>query len=242
MKKLLLYSPFTGFTGSIWTTTTCRHCEGEPQTNELQIHRLFEEIPENIVPVRIDQQCEQQEHSGDLRIFEELVARLAACNHFVEQEHHVSAVQSRNGQNIHKGKDDGEESRLHPERLPIPFSREEAADRSEAAQTGSTLFCKDIFHVADIAFQCIHTQHDTGRERLEETIFTSHRLVHIKRGNRIDPHFPGRIRMQRQRLRDTGTIEADCDILILILCKHLSHFIERRGYDAVDRDDTVFRL
>ena len=48
--------------------------------------------------------------------------------------------------------------------------------------------------------------------------------------------------MQRQCLRDTGTIKTDQYILILILCKHFTYLIERRGYDAINRNDTVSRL
>lgn len=94
---------------------------------------LLEEVPEDVVAVRINQQGEQEEHAGDLRIFEELVARLAAGNHFIDQEHHMSAVQCRDRQYVHKGKDDGKECRPHPECLPIPFGREQVSDRSETA-------------------------------------------------------------------------------------------------------------
>ena len=130
---------------------------------------------------------------------------------------------------IHESKDNGKECRHVPELMPVPRCREDTADCSETAELLNALFGEKILHLADITFQRIHTQHDTSRERLKETIFTSHRLVDFKRGNRINTHFPGRIRMQRQCLRNTSTVKTDRDILILILCKHFTHFIEGRG-------------
>ena len=69
----------------------------------------------------------------------------------------MPAVQSRNRQNIHKGEDDRKESRFHPERMPIPFRREQTADRTEPSQAGSPFFRKDIFNVADIPLQSVQT-------------------------------------------------------------------------------------
>ena len=46
----------------------------------------LEEEPQDIVEVRPQQQPEQEEHAHHLRTFHELVAGLAACNDFVNEE------------------------------------------------------------------------------------------------------------------------------------------------------------
>lgn len=67
------------------------------------ILHLFEEFQEHgrlliqkeanqIIPVRIDQQGEKDEHTRHLRILQEIIARLTACDHLIEEEHHMATV------------------------------------------------------------------------------------------------------------------------------------------------------
>ena len=94
---------------------------------------LTEEVAEDIVAVGVNKQSEEKDHPGNLRVFEKFFVRFASRHHLVDQEHDMSAVQCGDGKNVHKCQDDAQESRLHPEHLPVPFGREKAAERPEEA-------------------------------------------------------------------------------------------------------------
>ena len=64
----------------------------------------LEEEAEQVVPVRKYKQGEEKEHSNNLCVFEELVARLATGNNLVDKEHHMPAIQRRNWQYVHESK------------------------------------------------------------------------------------------------------------------------------------------
>ena len=78
----------------------------------------------NVIAGGINHQCEQQHKPGYLCVFHEFVARFSSEQHFIKQEHHMTAIQSRNRQHVHKGKNDGDEGSGCLKDLPIPFSRE----------------------------------------------------------------------------------------------------------------------
>ncbi len=77
-----------------------------PPVEYLYLSSGLEEEAEYIITVCVDQQSEKQEHTGYLGIFEELIARLATGNYLIQEEHHMTAIQRRNRQYIHKGQDD----------------------------------------------------------------------------------------------------------------------------------------
>ena len=83
----------------------------------------------------------------------------------------MSAVQCRDGQNIHKGKDDGEECRHVPELVPVPRGGENTADGSETSELLGSFLGEEIFHLAYVAFQSLYPQRYAGRERGKETVF-----------------------------------------------------------------------
>ena len=70
---------------------------------------FLEEESQDIVEVSIDHQGEEDDHADDLYTLHELVARLAACNHFEQEEHQVTSIQSWDGEDVHEGKHDGDE-------------------------------------------------------------------------------------------------------------------------------------
>ena len=83
----------------------------------------------------------------------------------------MSAVQCGDGQNIHKGKDDGEECRHVPELVPVPRGGENTADGSETSELLGSFLGEEIFHLAYVAFQSLYPQRYAGRERGKETVF-----------------------------------------------------------------------
>ncbi len=72
----------------------------------------------------------------------------------------MSAVQCGDGQNIHKGKDDGEECRHVPELVRVPRGGENTADGSETSELLGSFLGEEIFHLAYVAFQSL-TPKDT---------------------------------------------------------------------------------
>ena len=63
---------------------------------------------------------EQQVHANGLCDFQEAVRGLAACNDFVKQEEHVTTIERWDGEDVHKGKHEGDECGEFPKTLPIP--------------------------------------------------------------------------------------------------------------------------
>ena len=76
----------------------------------------------------------------------------------------MSAVQCGDGQNIHKGKDDGEECRHVPELVPVPRGGENTADGSETSELLGSFLGEEIFHLAYVAFQSLYPQRYAGRK------------------------------------------------------------------------------
>ena len=67
----------------------------------------------------------QEVHADGLGDFEESVGGLASRHYLVKQEEHVTTIKRRDGEDVHKGKHEGDKSSEFPEALPIPSSREE---------------------------------------------------------------------------------------------------------------------
>ena len=132
---------------------------------------------ENVVQVGHNHQQNQYAEAYIFSPYKEVLARLAARNHLVEQEEHVAAVEGRDRQDVHKRKDDAEECRHASEHHPVPCRREQAADRSEAAQRLGTVGCKYIFHVVYISAEHADTVFYSGREALKEAVFYGFGLV-----------------------------------------------------------------
>ena len=104
-------------------------------------HRMCTQCPESMQISQPPQDIihigdnHQQKQEGDPDIFcpyHELLTGLATSYHLIEQEEDMTAIEGWNRKDIHEGKDDAQESCHHPEHVPIPIRREEAADRAEA--------------------------------------------------------------------------------------------------------------
>ena len=94
---------------------------------------MLPEESDDVVAVGQDDQSQNEDETHGFSHFHELVARLAARDDLDQQEENVTAVQSRNGQDVHHGKGDGEEGRHAPEDAPDPLVGEDPADGDEAA-------------------------------------------------------------------------------------------------------------
>ena len=168
--------------------------------------RDSEEEPQNIIEIRPYKKTEEQDHTGHLGILHKLVARFAAGFHLVEEEEHVSAVQCGDRKNVHEGKDDGKEGGHVPELVPVPRSRENASDSAEAAQLFGSFFREEIFHVADVSFQCLHTQRYACGERFKECVYLFHhrqQTIRCQTGNYA--HQISGIHAQGSRIGHTAT-------------------------------------
>ncbi len=110
---------------------------------------LFE-CTEYVVAVGVDEQQQEEQHSGVLCVFHDFFIGLAARDDLVEQEHHVASVKSGYGNYVHERKSYRKKCRYLPESIPVPFFREQAADGSESADALRTLGCEHVFHGADV--------------------------------------------------------------------------------------------
>lgn len=80
----------------------------------------------------------------------------------------MSTVQCRDGQNIHKGKDDGEECRHVPELVPVPRGGENTADGSETSELLGSFLGEKIFHLAYVAFQSLYPSIRSSDEHMNK--------------------------------------------------------------------------
>lgn len=64
--------------------------------SNFHIITLFPSPPSKpVIPIGIKKQSEEDNHPGNLRIFQELVTGLPAGNHFVQREHNMASIQRR---------------------------------------------------------------------------------------------------------------------------------------------------
>ena len=82
----------------------------------------------------------------------------------------MSAIESRNRQNVHKRKRHGDKSRDKPEVIPAPLCREHIADGSESAKALRALLCKDILHLADVRRELVNADFNASRYCLEDVV------------------------------------------------------------------------
>jgi hypothetical protein len=66
--------------------------------------------PKDIIGIGKDKQGENDYHSYNLGVFQELFAWLAAGYHLIQQEGHMAAIERRYRKYIHKGKDKGKKT------------------------------------------------------------------------------------------------------------------------------------
>ena len=86
-----------------------------------------------IVAESEDHQQGEKKHTDDLGYFQELVARLASGDHFVEAEHYVSSVKGGDGQQVHHTQHYRQQGKDLQETVPVPCGREYLTDRYETA-------------------------------------------------------------------------------------------------------------
>ena len=67
------------------------------------------EESQNIVQVGYHQQQDENTETYILGTFHELIARLAASNHLVKEEEHMTTIQCRNRQDVHKRQNNAQE-------------------------------------------------------------------------------------------------------------------------------------
>ena len=89
----------------------------------------------------------------------------------------MTTVQGGDGQDVHEGEDDREESRHLPEHVPVPHRREQASDGSEAAQRLGTLGGEDVLQVVDIGGKDVESVLDTCGDALEEAVLAGDGLI-----------------------------------------------------------------
>ena len=124
-----------------------------------------------VVEVGYEHEGEEDAHADELRAYHEFVAWLTTENHLVKQEHDVSAIEGGDGQDVHKGEDDGEERCHHPEHLPVPYGWEHGADGTEAAELFRAFGGEDVFEVADISAEHIEGVAYACWDAGEEVVF-----------------------------------------------------------------------
>lgn len=121
------------------------------------------ECPQDVVEIGEEHEEEEYSHAGVFGVYHELVARLAPCDHLIEQEEHVASVEGRDREDVHECEDDREECSHHPEHVPVPCRREHRTDGSETAKLLGTVRGEDVFQVADVTAEHVEGIAYAGR-------------------------------------------------------------------------------
>ena len=153
----------------------------------------------DVVAESEDHQQGEDKHPYDLGDFQELVARLASCDHFVKAEHDVASVKRGDGKKVHHSQHYRQQGKYLEEPEPVPCGREHLADRYEAAYrlVGLCLGRSDQFEVAEISSYGAERQFDTGRHGFQQGIC----LGRIRRDPGIGPDPSEGIDQDRDRQR-----------------------------------------
>ena len=89
---------------------------------------------QHIVEIGYNHEQEQDADADIFGTYHEILRRLAARYHLVEQEEHVTTIKCRDGQDVHEGENDAQESCHEPELMPVPHIGEHAAYSSESSK------------------------------------------------------------------------------------------------------------
>src|SRR5450432_4397083 len=129
--------------------------------------------PKPVIPIYIDHQRQQEHHADHLRVFKDLLTGFATGNHFQYGKEHMSPIQRRYRQDIHKGQRNREECSDGPERLPVPHRRENGSHSFETTHPfiGFCFWRKYFFELADITSEFFNCQMNTCRERTKKAVF-----------------------------------------------------------------------
>ena len=176
---------------------------------------LFDEESVNVVSVGIDQQRQNNHQADVLGHLEELFARLAARDDLPQGEQGVSAVQSRDREQVHHREDDGQEGGLEPEVMPVPATGEDAADSHESAQflVHFGFGLHDQLQLVPVARNRLSGLVDACRDGLPECVILCSKRIGI-RDRHADPSFG--IDGQCERI-DERTVAADGQQNLVVL-------------------------
>ena len=166
----------------------------------------------------------------------------------------MSAIQCRDRKDVHESKDNGEEGSHVPELMPVPRCGEDASDSTETAQLLRSFFREEVFHVADVSFQCLHTQRNTCGEGFKKCVLLlHHRQQAICCHTSSDTHQVSRVHTQGGRIRHAATYIRQGDqtgvdavfqqgFRVFLAFRHRLLEIRERNGGSVQCDDTVTRL
>ena len=76
---------------------------------------------QQVVTIGQNQERKQYEHADVLRYGEEFFGGLSAGYHLPNGEDNMTTIQTGNGDNIHKGQNNGKQGRNRPEAMPVPL-------------------------------------------------------------------------------------------------------------------------
>ena len=128
---------------------------------------------EDIEAEGIGHEAEKQNHAYHLRVFDEFVAGLSTGDHLDEGKEGVTAVEGRDGQDIHKRQENAKDAGKHPEAFPVPDGGEDAGNTDDAAERilGLDLLgSEEELEVADIVGEGLDGLVNTGGYGLAERI------------------------------------------------------------------------
>ena len=160
----------------------------------------------------------QEEHPNHLGAFHKLLARFATRDDFIKEEEDMAAVESGNGEDVDKGKHEGDESRQMPKLHPVPMVGEEASDCSEASYALCAVGREYVLEVADISAQNVPPMCEASGEALKESVGACNNRIVVENVVRIHPHEVSCIERELQgvELRRIGVLNNGRDVFQLL--------------------------
>ena len=144
--------------------------------------RSLEQEVAEVVEYGKGHEQEQQCHADCLGALHKLVAWLATCNDFDEEEKYMSTIKRWYWQYVHKGEHERNECRKFPKTAPIPCCRKQAAYCAKRAYALCTIGSKQIFEVVNVACQYFPPVCETCRYALEGSVVACYTLIVVCQG------------------------------------------------------------
>ena len=94
----------------------------------------------DVVPEGEDHQSEQEDYPDGLRPYQEAVARLPPCYHFIDGEDNMASVERRYRQQVHHSEHYGQQGEYVHETVPVPPVRKYLPYGDEAVLGVNTSF------------------------------------------------------------------------------------------------------
>ena len=120
------------------------------------------EPTQNIVQISHNHEDYEEGYADVFGSNHEFLGWFAPGYHFVKEEHYMSTVKGRHGEDVHEGEDDAQQCSHVEEHIPVPIWWEEASDRAESADAFHSVGRCEVAEVAYVSAKYVYAVFESG--------------------------------------------------------------------------------